>query len=195
MPAPPGTARRFVFRRRDVDGLPRFYVVSEREPVAPSAHWQVQSRAYAPRLAAGDRLAFELRANPVVSIKDDKGKSARHDVVMQQKTRLLKERRLPRWAEWKTADRPSLPELVRQTCSQWLQSRCERLGITVDGDGLNVEGYEQHRGKRGELRFSTVDFSGSLSVVDPAALRTALFNGVGHAKAFGCGLLLIRPIG
>ena len=57
----------------------------------------------------------------------------------------------------------------------------------------------QHRGKRGELRFSTVDFSGSLRVVDPAALRTALFSGVGHAKAhaqaFGCGLLLIRPIG
>ena len=53
----------------------------------------------------------------MVSIKDDKGKSARHNVVMQEKTqektRLLKERRLPRWAEWKTADRPSLPELVR----------------------------------------------------------------------------------
>ena len=68
----------------------------------------------------------------------------------------------------------------------------------MDGDGLNVERYEQHRGKRGELRFSTVDFSGSLRVVDPAALRTALFSGVGHAKAhakaIGCGLLLIRPI-
>ena len=69
----------------------------------------------------------------------------------------------------------------------------------MDGDGLNVEGYEQHRGKRGELRWSSVDFSGSLRVVDPAALRTALFSGVGHAKAhakaFGCGMLLIRPIG
>ena len=80
-----------------------------------------------------------------------------------------------------------------------MQSRCEWLGISMNGDGLNVEGYEQHRGKRGELRFSTVDFSGSLRVVDPAVLRTALFSGVGHAKAhakaFGCGLLLIRPIG
>ena len=134
----------------------------------------------------------------MVNIKNDKGKSARHDVVMQEKTRLLKERRLAHWADWKTADRPSLPVLVRQTCSQWLQSRCERLGISVDGDSLNVEGYEQHRGKRSELRFSTVDFSGSLRVVDPAVLRTALFSGVGHAKAhakaFGCGLLLIRPI-
>ena len=68
----------------------------------------------------------------------------------------------------------------------------------MDGDSLIVEGYEQHRGKRGELRFSTVDFSGSLRVVDPAVLRTALFSGVGHAKAhnkaFGCGFLLTRSI-
>ena len=64
----------------------------------------------------------------------------------------------------------------------------------MDGDSLNVEGYQQHRGKRGELRFSTVDFSGGLCVADPAALRTALFSGVVHAKAFGCGLLLICPI-
>ena len=26
------------------------------------------------------------------------------------------------------------------------------------------------------------------------ALRQALFEGIGHAKAFGCGLLLLRPI-
>ena len=65
----------------------------------------------------------------------------------------------------------------------------------MDGDSLSVEGYEQHRGKRGELRVSSVDFSGNMCVVDPAALRTAFFSGVGHAKAFGCGMLLIRPIG
>ena len=44
LPAPPGTTRSFLFRRREVDGLPRFYVVSDREPVAPSAHWQVTSK-------------------------------------------------------------------------------------------------------------------------------------------------------
>ena len=52
-------------------------------------------------------------AKPEAIVKDDKGKSARHDVVMQEKARLLKERRLARWADWKAADRPSLPELVR----------------------------------------------------------------------------------
>ncbi len=195
LPAPPGSARSFVFRRRDIEGLPRFYLVSEREPLAPSAHWQVQSKPYAPSLAVGDRLSFDLRANPVVSTRNAAGKTARHDVVMQEKTRLLKERNLARWVDWPITDRPALPDLVHRTCSQWLQARCERLGIALEAESLRIEGYEQHRGKHGALRFSTVDFSGSLRVVDGDALRQALYGGVGHAKAFGCGLLLLRPIG
>lgn len=123
------------------------------------------------------------------------GKPARHDVVMQEKTRLLKEMHLARWADWPASGRPALPDLVRRTCSHWLQTRGERLGIAVDGASLGVEGYEQHRGKQGELRLSSVDFSGRFEVVDPQALRRALYGGVGHAKAFGCGLLLVRPIG
>lgn len=195
LPAPAGTTRSFVFRRRDVAGLPRFYVVSDREPAAPSAHWQVHSKPYAPCLAAGDWLAFDLRANPVVTTRNAAGKAARHDVVMQEKTRLLKEQKLARWADWPAADRPALPDLVHHSCSQWLQARCERLGIAVDPTSLRIEGYEQHRGKQGELRLSSVDFSGKLQVVDADALRRALYGGVGHAKAFGCGLLLLRPIG
>ena len=84
---------------------------------------------------------------------------------------------------------------MRRTCGQWLLARCQRLGITLDNESLGIESYEQHRGKNGELRFSTIDFSGNLQVVDAAALRLALYGGVGHAKAFGCGLLLLRPIG
>lgn len=196
LPAPPGTPRSFLFRRRDVDGLPRFYVVSDREPAAPSAHWQVTSKAYAPALAAGDALAFELRANPVVTTRNAEGKPVRHDVVMQEKTRLMNAHGLSRWADWPTPDQPALPDLVHHTCGAWLQSRCQRLGMALDdGAGLRVDGYEQHRGKGGQLRVSTVDFSGRLKVVAPQALQHALFNGVCHVKAFGCGLLLERPIG
>lgn len=195
LPAPPGTPRSFLFRRCDVDGLPRFYVVSDREPIAPTGHWQVSSKPYAPELAAGDRLAFDLRANPVVTTRNVAGKPARHDVVMQEKTRLLKQRGLSQWADWSTPDRPALTELVHRCCMAWLEARCQRLGIALDDTGeLRVEGYEQHRGKGGALRLSTVDFSGRLRVEDPVALRRALYGGVGHGKAFGCGLLLLRPI-
>jgi len=194
LPAPEGTPRRFLFRRRDIEGLPRFYVVSAHPPVAPTAHWQVHTKPYAPELAAGDQLAFDLRANPVVTRRNAAGKAARHDVVMQAKTQLLKERGMSRWADWTSPDRPALPDLARRNCGAWLLQRCDALGVTVDAESLRVEGYEQHRGKAGDLRFSTVDFSGLLQVRDPASLQRALFGGVGHAKAFGCGLLLVRPV-
>jgi len=39
--------------------------------------------------------------------------------------------------------------------------------------------------------FSSVDFDGKLRVTDPELFQTMLFNGVGPAKAFGCGLMLV----
>lgn len=195
LPAPPGTERQFLFRRRDVEGLPRFYVVSADEPVSPTPHWQVSSKLYAPELQVGERLNFELRANPVVTVRDEAGRAHRHDVVMQHKTSLLRERGLARWAEWNTPDRPALADLVQRCGSAWLQARAGRLGVTIHDDSLRADGYEQHRGKAGALRLSTIDFSGQLQVLDPQALRQALFSGVGHAKAFGCGLLLLRRSG
>ena len=193
LPAPAETPRSFLFRRRDADGLPRFYVVSDREPVPPSPYWAVQSKPYAPELAPGQWLAFELRANPVVTTRSADGQAARHDVVMQEKTRLLKERGLGRWADWTTADRPPLADLVQRCGAAWLQARCERLGVRLDLDALRAEGYVRHHGKGGKLQIATVDFGGRLQVQDPLALRAALFAGIGHAKAFGCGLLLVRP--
>jgi CRISPR system Cascade subunit CasE len=193
--SPPGTPRDFLFRRSDVAGMPRFYVVSKRAPVAYSPHWQVQTRDYEPRLAAGQRLAFELRANPVVAGQNAQGGAARHDVVMQERKRLLAERGLARWQDWQGDDRPPLHDVVYQTCAHWLASRCQRLGIELVNDALRADGYQQHRGKRGEIQFSSVDFAGELTVAEPEALCAALAQGVGHAKAFGCGLLLVRPVG
>jgi len=192
LPAPPGSVRQFLFRRRDVDGLPRFYVVSPAAPVAPTPHWQVASKAYTPELEAGEWLHFDLRANPVVTQRDAAGRATRHDVVMQEKTRLLRERGLARWADWTTPERPALADLVQRCGSAWLLARADRLGVAFDEALLRADGYEQHRGKGAALRLSSIDLSGRLRVRDPQALRRALFEGVGHAKAFGCGLLLVR---
>jgi CRISPR system Cascade subunit CasE len=66
--------------------------------------------------------------------------------------------------------------------------------VAFDDSALRADGYQQHRGKGGGLRLSTVDFTGRLRVHDAARLRDALFKGVGHAKAFGCGLLLVKRV-
>lgn len=190
-PAANGSPRDFLFRRSDLGDMPRFYVLSKRAPERAGSAWNVQSREYSPRLEVGDRLQFELRANPVVTVTRD-GKSKRHDVVMQEKKRLLQARGLARWDEWQGDDKPGMYEIAHETCGKWLGERGKRLGFEVDQHSLSVEAYQQHRGKKEALRFSTVDFSGTLTVVAPDAFAGALFDGVGHAKAFGCGLLLVR---
>ena len=144
-------------------------------------------------LEVGTRLRFDLRANPVVTHAHD-GKRGRHDVVMQEKKRLLKERGLARWQDWQDDDKPALYALVREACGAWLRSRASRLGFEVDEESLAVDGYQQHSEKDGQLSFSTADFSGELTVIDPSAFAVALRNGIGPAKAFGCGLLLVRRL-
>ena len=215
-PAPAGTPRDFLFRRLDAGVTARFYVLSARAPQTDVPGWQVKPTAYAPKLAAGERLQFELRANPVVSrpgkpqLNPDgspklrmSGKHAgsakhsvvRHDVVMDAKKRLLDERGLAHWRDWNGADKPSSYELARQSCGRWLIDSGAARGFAVDEERLSVEAYTQHRGKDEKLQFSSVDFAGELTVLDADRFGTALMQGIGHAKAFGCGLLLVRRMG
>ncbi|MEO6825174.1 MAG: type I-E CRISPR-associated protein Cas6/Cse3/CasE [Nitrosospira sp.] len=204
----PGSAdqrRDFIFRRHEQEQMPRFYVVSQRLPTAFSEAWPVKSRSYDPRLKEGQRLSFQLRANPVITKRNADGKSQRHDVVMEAKKRLLAENGFnneANWAAWKNeSKKPLLYELVQKHCGDWLDGVAERNGFKValtDEDELQrrlqVDAYEQCKaGKRPrDILFSTVDFSGELRVTNPALFNLALYKGLGHAKAFGCGLLLVR---
>ena len=206
--AEPGTPRDFLFRRRDGENsMPGFYVVSARKPQSFSDAWQVQSRGYDPQLQEGQHLAFELRANPIVTHTVN-GKSRRDDVVMQEKKRLLAERGLLRWADWPDVDesKPALYELVQAKCLDWLERRADAAGFRVlsrelhDEQGVRVvkavcvDGYAQHRAEQKNIRFSTVDFTGELEISNVTSFRKILLAGIGHAKSFGCGLLLVRKI-
>lgn len=42
--------------------------------------------------------------------------------------------------------------------------------------------------------FSSVDFTGELQITDAEKFRHTLFNGLGRAKAFGCGLLMVKRL-
>jgi CRISPR system Cascade subunit CasE len=42
------------------------------------------------------------------------------------------------------------------------------------------------------MTIAVLEFAGVLTVRDPARFLAALAQGFGHAKAFGCGLMLIR---
>lgn len=199
-----GTNRDFIFRKRDSENdTPGYYVVSSRIPIAINDAWQVNYREYDPQLSAGQKLAFELRANPVVTIKVGE-KSRRNDVVMHEKKKLMDQRGYKRWSDWRNDDseKPLLYQLVHDTCTNWLERRTSSCGFSLAEETISnthnklirVDGYQQLRADKKDIRFSTVDFSGVLEVIDPLVFKKTLFNGIGHAKAFGCGLMLIRPV-
>ncbi len=185
-PAPPGTPRDFLYRRLETVHWPSFYVTSARQPVDTRGVWAIQSKAYTPQLVAGQRLAFSLCANPVVTKLGPRGKPVRHDVIKDAKRQRETEGKAPL----------PLGVLMAEVGRGWLEARAERCGFRLEQ--ARVDGYRQHKFRKGRgdrwVEFSTLDFEGLLTVVNPESLCQTLFTGLGPAKGFGCGLLLIRRV-
>ncbi len=94
---------------------------------------------------------------------------------------------------------------VDKTLESWMRKQGERCGfvLLIDHEGLsklqnsayNWHGLSQKATQKDQKSgFSSVDFTGELQVTDVDKFQQTLFNGIGHAKAFGCGLLLVRRI-
>lgn len=78
---------------------------------------------------------------------------------------------------------------------QWLERQGQRLGFDVAG--ADISGRERivmrkAGGDRPNVK-DAVLFDGELIARDAEALRAALVDGVGHGKAFGMGLLSLKP--
>lgn len=138
-------------------------------------HWE--TRPYQPlldRLAAGQRWAFRLTANPVSSRR--KNEDSKHSQRFGHVT------------------------VAQQT--RWLLDRTERLGFVVpkcthDEPDVAVRRRETLRFDREgrTVTLATAVFEGHLDVTDPSTLRDVLVRGIGAGKGYGCGLLTLAPIG
>ena len=89
-------------------------------------------------------------------------------------------------------------DIIQKSGGDWLQSRSERHGFALTPASIRVEGYQQHKTTKGKgkqpIQYSTLDIAGVLTVTDNDRFLSTLISGLGPAKAFGCGLLLVRPI-
>lgn len=182
-------AKRDFLWRDDSDG--RYLILSPRAPTDPHGLFELETKLFQPVLSVGDRLAFTLRANPVVARKGALSESDRQqrkrgkrvDVVMDA----LKP--LP----------PSERAIVRDKVAQdagtaWLEHQGKGAGFNLHGPP-SIDGYAQipvERRRGQSAGFSVLNMSGVLEVNDPAAFLARLPLGFGAAKAFGNGLMLIR---
>lgn len=164
----------FLFRVEEHrPGRPAHLLVqSRRAPQAtPSVH-VIAAREVHPRPSLGQRLAFLLTANPIKTIAD-----AERDAKPGKKS-----------------DRCRVPLIREDDQREWL---LRKLAAGAEVEAANVLPHPPlyfRKGSRGG-KLVTVTFEGVLRVRESDALVTLLESGVGPAKAFGCGLLLVRRIG
>ncbi|GAA3884806.1 type I-E CRISPR-associated protein Cas6/Cse3/CasE [Streptomyces sedi] len=95
------------------------------------------------------------------------------------------------------------PEHVRKWFARRLQAPGEpsvapdgltRIGAVTDPEGVGVRmlPFASSAGPHRGLRIGRAEIRGSLTVTDPAVFVEALTRGIGHARAYCCGLILVR---
>jgi CRISPR system Cascade subunit CasE len=173
-------------------GEGRFYTLSARPPRDEHGIFTIDDpKAFAPALSEGDRLHFVLRANATVSRRVDSGKRGKRgkpeDVVMHALHGISK-----------GAERASARAFAVRTAGRaWLERQGERCGFALDPAGESESVVDDHRvlsidhaGQK--MTLGVIEYAGNLTVRDPSAFGVALRDGLGRAKAFGCGLMLVR---
>lgn len=159
------------------------------QTAAPDVHAalgldRLAARSFPTAWAAGRRLAFELRVRPVIRT----GEGRERDVFLAE------------------INKPGVDEagVSREAVyAQWLERELARGGaaaverLQMDAFRLSTSLRKSGavEGKRPARRVAGPDalFSGELMVRDPAGFAALLARGIGRHRAFGFGMLLLRP--
>ncbi|MDQ0994744.1 type I-E CRISPR-associated protein Cas6/Cse3/CasE [Streptomyces sp. V3I7] len=168
------------------------------DPENPGWH----TRSYKPfldRLTTGQHWGFRLTANPVHTIRrtdDEPKKITAHLTPTHQRGWLLDPDRQARCG-FRILQKPDSERLLPDSTAPGGAAQGDRHELAVsDMRPLSFDKSRGHDGKRRgkPVTVVTVTFDGRLEVTDPTALRRALTQGIGRARAYGCGLLTLAPI-
>jgi CRISPR system Cascade subunit CasE len=186
----PDRERDFLWREAD-GGV--FHILSRRLPDDRHGLFDLdEPHLFRPALSPGDRLAFMLRANATVAKaaeRNQRGKPS--DIVMNAL------REVP------SGERAAVrPGLLRPVARAWMERQGNRAGFVIPADRdepsddgkLRVTAYRTLRVTHAGpvARIGVLDLEGELEIRDPSLFLNAVVQGFGRAKAFGCGLMLLR---
>ena len=160
---------------------------------------KMRSKRMPPAFEPGRRLGFDVRLRPVRRLRQDlTDPQASRRLLKGQEVdafRLEAIRRFPRgWADSSAA--ASKNGVTRQSVYvEWLTGR---FGDAVAVEECNLVAFRRSRAIRGTGRGPEgpdATLHGTLAVSNPKAFAQILRNGVGRHKAYGYGMLLLRPPG
>ena len=166
----------FLFRvEQSEPGCTAIVIIQSRhEPQKVAEHVRVLvSKVFNPQPSRGQRLAFVMTANPVKTIKDEAGRLDSNGEPKKCRVPLIKE----------------------EQQIQWLH---DKLNGIASPEAVNIRKlppiffYKQKEKRDGKL--IPVLFEGVIRVDEPNLLLKALEDGIGPAKGFGCGLMLVRRV-
>jgi len=116
------------------------------------------------RIGNGDIFRFRLTANPVHSLMPKNGKSERGKIYGQ---------------------------VTVEQQKSWLQKRSEKNGFELIHFDVASRGERNFKRNNETVTLTVATFEGVLKVIDADALRQVLMQGLGRAKAYGCGLMTV----
>ncbi|MFN3547098.1 MAG: type I-E CRISPR-associated protein Cas6/Cse3/CasE [Mesorhizobium sp.] len=183
----------FLWRRApDKEGEPVWYVLGP-EPREECAFFHVESKPWQPALAPGDRLSFDLLVNATVDrmIEPGKGRNGRKRVDVVMDAMVARER------GGVADDRAVLRrEAGAEAMRGWWEKQAGRNGFralaTELADYRTVPLSGKRLGARKGPQLGISRLTGIAEVSDPAAFLNRVAIGFGRAKAFGCGLMLLK---
>ena len=167
-----GEARDFLSRVESRAGGYQALLLSPAQPT-PTAwgHWEI--KAIPDSFLEFTHYRFDLRVNPVIS----------KPVRSADGTPRPRGRRCP--------------IVNRDELIAWMGRKAESNGFQIDSDHLSLAPPVRQPFRKGRKTnvHTRVDFQGVLTVTDRDAFLHAFQHGIGPAKAFGFGMLMLQPIG
>ena len=182
-----GGERHFLYRMTGATAAAPILIASDEVPQDKHQLWdlEVKSLRLLDIMAAGDPIEWSIRVNATVRSKagTTRETSASHCIV----DRALRQ-----------GVTGTSMEVAAKVVPTWLAARLAKAGLDARAGDMVVQAYDKRRfgcrpgGRLPPVVIATTDVVGSGVVRDADAVRNALREGIGRARAYGCGLLLIR---
>ena len=149
---------------------------------------------------AGKRLGFETRIRPVVRLQRDASRTslAAQRCFKEGELRPGKECDVFLWEAITYPEKGGMQRKREQVYADWLSSQFDRIGGAVlDVKKTKLASFQRTRairklhGRHSEGPDAVM--RGNLTITDSAAFAALLARGVGRHRAYGYGMLLLRP--
>ena len=164
---------------------------------------QMDSKPMPGQWQAGKRLGFEVRVRPIVRVYPDPSDNKRIPAHLKAR---FKEREIRPGAEcdaflWEAIKHPEKGDMERtreQVYAEWLSGQFNRRdGAALDVGKTKLVSFQRTRAVRKlHARHSEgpdAVMRGVLTVTDSGPFAALLSQGIGRHRAYGFGMLLLRP--